>query len=215
MPSALSLKHITVSFNGNRLFDDFSLTVPKGARTIILGKSGTGKSTLLQMALGYVIPDTGSIQVNDIQLTGSTVWEIRKQISYVSQNVTLGRGTVRNHMDRVFNFKANSHITPSANELDELYDYFELPHDIRDQEIHLLSGGEKQRIALVTALLLKRPLLFLDEVTSALDPALKTKTIDRTLACEDCTVVVVSHDGIWLERDNIKVFDLKENQWIR
>lgn len=215
MKAALSMRNITVTFNGNRLFDDFSLSVPGGGKTVILGKSGTGKSTLLQMALGYIIPDYGSIYVNDTHLTGSTVWDIRKQIAYVSQNVTLGNGTVRDFLSRVFSFKANLHIVPSHDEIMELFDYFELPSDIRDQENHLLSGGEKQRIALSTALLLKRPLLLLDEITSALDPVLKEKAIDRTIDCDDYTVVVVSHDRVWLDRDNVTVYDLKERQWIR
>ncbi|MCK4941335.1 ATP-binding cassette domain-containing protein, partial [candidate division WOR-3 bacterium] len=71
-----------------------------------------------------------------------------------------------------------------------------------------LSGGEKQRILIVIALLLKRSVFLLDEVTSALDSELKEKVRDFFLKGDDWTVMVISHDKDWLERPELKVINL-------
>ena len=83
----------------------------------------------------------------------------------------------------------------------------ELEHDILDKNFQELSGGEKQRIGILTSLLLNRDIYLLDEVTSALDMKLKKKVADYFLAQEDWTLLIISHDQEW-ERDWMEIIDI-------
>ncbi len=84
----------------------------------------------------------------------------------------------------------------------------ELEGNILDKNFQELSGGEKQRIGILIALLLNRDIYLLDEVTSALDMNLKKKVSDYFLSREDLTLLVISHDREW-ERDWIEIIDLE------
>jgi putative ABC transport system ATP-binding protein len=78
--------------------------------------------------------------------------------------------------------------------LDNYLDFFEIPVSFLDKNIEELSGGEKQRIAIINALLLERKIFLLDEISSSLDNSLKIKTIDFFLTKPDFTVLYISHD---------------------
>ena len=89
-------------------------------------------------------------------------------------------------------------------------DFLRLPASVLDDEYEKLSGGEKQRIAILIALLLKRNIFLLDEVTSFLDAELKKKIITFFTQNREWTVLAISHDPDWLDADNIKVIRLGE-----
>jgi putative ABC transport system ATP-binding protein len=76
-----------------------------------------------------------------------------------------------------------------------------------------LSGGEKQRLGLIIALLLNRPILLLDEISSSLDEKLTKQTIDKVLKMTDKTVVLIAHDLEWQKQENIKIFNFKDKKW--
>ena len=88
---------------------------------------------------------------------------------------------------------------------DRLVARFRLPRDILDARIGDVSGGERQRLALIRALLLDRRVLLLDEVTSALDDDSKEVVMDAVLGSEATTVLAVSHDAAWRARSNPRV----------
>ena len=76
-----------------------------------------------------------------------------------------------------------------------------------------MSGGERQRLAIIISVLLKRNIFFLDEITSALDKHLKKKVADFFVEKDDWTAIIISHDPVWLENQSVKVFDLEEGKW--
>ncbi len=76
-----------------------------------------------------------------------------------------------------------------------------------------VSGGERQRLALAIALLLKRKIFLLDEATSSLDRKLKKKVVDYFLNQKSLTVLSISHDSEWLDTNKAKVFNLEQNKW--
>lgn len=83
---ALQLNNIEISFNGRYLLQNFNLQVPQGEKVVLTGPSGCGKSTLLKSFLGLVIPQQGTIRVHGRILDPTSVWDIRRQIAYVSQD---------------------------------------------------------------------------------------------------------------------------------
>ncbi len=125
------------------------------------------------------------------------------------------QGKVSEWFEYVASLKANQHLNLGKEKILAEFEKFELDAKIYAEEITELSGGEKQRIALITALLLNRQIYFLDEPTSALDAKLKRKVTDYFLSLEGKTVVIISHDEIWKEIPEIKIFDMERKQWER
>jgi len=76
-----------------------------------------------------------------------------------------------------------------------------------------LSGGEKQRLAIIVSILLERKVFLLDEVTSSLDKQLKKKVINYFIERDDWTIVAISHDPGWLDNPRVRVFDLDVGKW--
>jgi len=114
----------------------------------------------------------------------------------VVQDTDLGEGKVKNLLNDIFFYKANRDKLDSEKRrvfMQELG----LENDILDTNFQELSGGEKQRIGILIALLLNRDIYLLDEVTSALDVNLKKTVADYFLARENWTLLVISHDREW------------------
>jgi len=161
------------------------------------GESGLGKSTLLRCILGFV-PFQGEISVQGIRLSSRTVWEIRQRIAFVPQEPDLGEGNLREWFERPFTFRANAHLKGALKRLPGLLDQFRLPSGLLDKAVSTLSGGEKQRMALIAALLLERKILLMDEPTSALDEANSERVGAYLQSLEETTLLSVSHDGTLL-----------------
>ncbi|MDX9701870.1 MAG: ABC transporter ATP-binding protein [Candidatus Auribacterota bacterium] len=207
----INFNSIRVTFNGLSLFDNFSLRIGKGQKIIITGKSGTGKSTLLKLIPGLAPVSSGSVTVDSTVLCRKTVHDIRKKISYVSQGVDIFGDTVQSFLNRIFTFKANSHLKFDTEKIKDLFDCFELPDVLMKRNIDDLSGGEKQRVALVAAVLLERHIFLLDEPTASLDVHLKQKVASYFLSNQGWTVLAISHDREWLHDPSATVLKLGEH----
>jgi ABC-type bacteriocin/lantibiotic exporter with double-glycine peptidase domain len=201
---ALRADNLSLALDGKILLEDFSFKVPVGHNVLITGPSGCGKSTVLKCFLGLTAPRTGSVTVSGQPLTATTVWSLRRQIAYVTQEPDLGTGNARQVIDRPFHYRANAHLKENLGRLGELMDLFGLGQELLDKSVSKLSGGEKQRIALIVAILLDRPILLLDEPTSALDMNTR-KTLGEYLQSRtELTVLIVAHDtDIFAFADNI------------
>lgn len=206
--SVIKFEDVAVRFNDDFLFERLNFELKKGEKLLIYGKSGEGKTTIIRLILGFECPHDGSIFFEGNRLDRKTVWYVRTKISYVSQNLDIGDGPVRELINRVMAFKANANIKPSNADLLDWLKFLRLKESILREHFERLSGGEKQRIAILIALLLKRDVFLLDEVTSALDSELKGKMIDYFTSRSDATVVVISHDKDWLDNPGIRIIDL-------
>ncbi len=196
-PPALEIDRLTVRLNGQLVLRDFSLTLDPGRKALLTGPSGCGKSTVLRCVLGFVLPEAGSIRVAGEPLTAESVWRLRRHMAYVGQEPDLGTGIVREILERPFHYHANVALRDNLSRIPELFDEFGLARAFLDKEIGDLSGGEKQRVALVSALLLDRDIFLLDEVTSALDPASKRTVADYFRSRTAVTALFVAHDPEW------------------
>lgn len=191
---AIEIENITVKFKRRTLLDRFSLSVTSGERVTLTGRSGSGKSTILQCLLGFVLPAEGSILIEKEKITSASIWKIRRKLAYVAQEPDLGTGTVREVLDRPLKFKANSHLNCDISTSHELFDRLLLPRSLLQSQIRELSGGEKQRVAIISSIMLQRKIFLLDEVTSALDKESKQALVEFFISLPDITVLSVSHE---------------------
>ncbi len=191
----LELDNISVEFSDKRVLDRLSFQVGKGEHIRLTGRSGAGKSTVFKVILGFVLPVEGTVLIDGTVLDSQSVWDIRRRISYVAQEPELGEGTAREVIIRPFCFKANHGIRKNLKNLETLWKKFLLPRKLLDEDVSTLSGGEKQRAALVSALLLERDILLLDEASSALDEQSKKAVGDFLEDKKDLTILTISHDS--------------------
>ena len=190
----LEVLNLSLNFNSKRLFHNLSFSLEKGEKAIITGKSGSGKTTLLRCLMGFSHPDSGTITIKGRTLSEHSVWKARQNIGFVPQEPDLGDKTVLEFLKHPFSFKSNKTLRWEDNFLHKLMSTFHLDRDNLQKKTKLLSGGEKQRIALLSSLLLKREIYFLDEVTAALDDETRASIIDYLKQQNDITFLFVSHD---------------------
>lgn len=191
------LEHITVRFGQKRVFDDFSLHLAANSQLLIQGPSGSGKTTLLRLLLGFCVPEKGSIHIGGKPLNAQTVWALRQSIGYVPQQLPRVEGTARQLLEQVHQFEANQQADFSEEKIRDYFGRFGLQPGQLEQPVRELSGGEQQRLALISALLQDCPLLLLDEATSAVDAERKVQMMDYISNLKDKTVIIVAHDPGW------------------
>ena len=186
-PPAVDIHGLRVRRGGSLILDDLSFRVPVGSVTGLLGPSGSGKSTLIRAIVGVQIIEAGSVSVLGHD-AGSPF--LRSRIGYVTQAPSVyGDLTVRENL-RYFSKVLGA---PSAR-VDEVLDTVDL-ESRADQVTGSLSGGQRMRVSLATALLNEPELLVLDEPTVGLDPVLRRDLWETFigLARRGTTLLVSSH----------------------
>ncbi|PYR67737.1 MAG: organic solvent resistance ABC transporter ATP-binding protein [Acidobacteria bacterium] len=196
---AVVFKHVSLAFDGKAILRDISFTLLPGHTKIILGASGSGKSTILKLILGLLKPDGGEIWIHGSRVDRMPEAEMMK---------------VRNHLGMVFQEGALfDSLTVGENVGYKLYEETDMPLDDvrrRVEEVlgfvrlseHIekmpseLSGGQRRRVAIARAMAFKPPTLLYDEATTGLDPITAT-TIDEEIVklrdIENVSSIVVTH----------------------
>jgi len=200
---AVRVENLVVTFAGDTVIDGLSLEIERGEKLSVTGKSGSGKTTLLKCLMGFVAPESGSVTVNGIGVSDSMTWKARRQLAWVPQSPPVIENTVEEFLKVQFSYRINSRLAFKQKEAQELFERFHLLPGVMGMRLADLSGGELQRVAIVSALLLDRNVILLDEPTSALDDKSKKAVCDYFMGLEHKTVVAVSHDknGVYF-RDN-------------
>ena len=103
----IKYENIGFSFENRQVLSGFNLTVKKNQKILLRGKSGTGKTTLLKILLGFTKPSEGTIYFKNRVIDSRTCWEARKEIAYVVQDTDLGEGKVKSLLDDIFSYRAN------------------------------------------------------------------------------------------------------------
>lgn len=192
---------ISIQIHRQELLTGASLHLATGDKVVLRGASGSGKSSLLKCTVGALPIAEGSIHVDGTELSAATVADIRARVAFIGQEPVLGAPTVREAILLPFTFKAHRHNVPVEARIHELLERLHLPVDILDKPCVRISGGEKQRIALLRALLLDKTIFLADEVTSALDPESK-QAVMAELFRPKITLLSVSHDSEWVANCN-------------
>jgi putative ABC transport system ATP-binding protein len=175
------------------ILEEISLSIEKGEHLTITGPSGSGKSSLLKVLAGLVSPSSGRLFYQGQDLEDLDPVSYRREVSYCFQQPVLFGQTVRDNM--AFPFEIRQILFDQKKVLAALA-RLNLGPEFLEKPIKELSGGEKQRVALVRNLLFEPKVLLLDEVSSGLDE--KTKTLLRTFLNDlhqaGVTLIEVTHD---------------------
>jgi ATP-binding cassette subfamily B protein len=192
-------KNINFKYPGKNfnVLSSVNLNIKFGEKIGIIGKTGCGKSTLLDIVMYLIDPDSGSIYVDDIQITNSNSHEFKKNISHVPQKIFLADATIAENIalgeDNIDILKVNEAVKMA--ELSELIS--KLPSGLNEkvgENGHLLSGGERQRLGIARALYKNAGIIILDEATSALDEETEKKVIDNIEKFNGKkTIIMVAH----------------------
>ncbi len=207
----LELKNIFKTFNAGtinekKVFEDLNLTLNDGDFVTIIGGNGAGKSTMLNIASGALIPDAGTITIDGIDVTNLPEYKRAKYIGRVFQDPRMGTASdmwVEENMSvaesrgkrRGLNWAINQKDRARYRELLKLLDLG--LEDRLTSKVGLLSGGQRQAITLLMATMQNPSLLLLDEHTAALDPQTAAKVLDitETLVRENnITTLMVTHN---------------------
>lgn len=195
----INLSHINFQYQhtGIQALSNFNFDIKAGEKVIILGETGSGKSTIAQLLLRMYDPQAGTISIDDVPLKDYDLQHLRKSISYTPQEAFLFSDTVFNNIKfgkedaTEAEVYAASKLADLDKDIENLANGYET---IIGERGVMLSGGQKQRMVLARALLKNSPILLLDECLSAVDTRTE-KTILHNLKhyLENKTVIVITH----------------------
>ncbi|MBP2170837.1 putative ABC transport system ATP-binding protein [Erwinia toletana] len=191
----LDVQEASFATEGRQLLAPVSLTLNAGDFVLLTGPSGSGKSTLLKIMASLLTPSAGEIRFKGAPIAQLKAESYRQQVSYCFQTPALFGDTVYDNL--AFPWQ----IRQKKVERDELKSWLQrvnLPAEILDKKASQLSGGEKQRVALLRNLQFLPQILLLDEITSALDEENKqlvNQLIAGLVKEEGIAVVWISHDS--------------------
>jgi len=185
------------SKDGSLVLDSVNLNIPGKKMTALVGHSGAGKSTILNLIPRFYDANSGDIRIDKQSIYNSSLYSLRKNISLVSQDTTLFDDTIYNNIAY-----ANTNASPTdvreAAEYSFASEFVEkLPNKydtlIGENGVRL-SGGEKQRLSIARAILKKSPIILLDEATSSLDAETESK-IQKAISflTKGRTTIVIAH----------------------
>ncbi|NUU65262.1 lipid A ABC transporter ATP-binding protein/permease MsbA [Enterobacteriaceae bacterium BIT-l23] len=218
----IEFRDVTFSYPGRETpaLRDINLTIPAGKTVALVGRSGSGKSTIASLITRFYDIDKGEIRIDNNDIREYTLASLRDQVALVSQNVHLFNDTIANNIAYARTEQYSREDIEKAARMAYAMDFIEKMDEGLDTVIGengvLLSGGQRQRIAIARALLRDSPILILDEATSALDTeseraiqaALDELQKNRTSlviahrlsTIEQADQIVVVEDGLIVER---------------
>ncbi|WP_087715704.1 ribosomal protection-like ABC-F family protein [Campylobacter jejuni] len=195
------LKNISKNINNKNLFKDFSTRILQGERIAIVGRNGCGKSTLLKILLGQIKQDSGEIKRGELK-----IGYFDQARSLVNSDKSLLEIFCPNGGDRVEVRGKNMHV----------YGYlknFLFPKEFLDKSVALLSGGEKNRVALALLFAKEYDVLILDEPTNDLDIA-TINILEEYLLSFEGAILLVSHDRYFVDKIATKLYAFEGNGYI-
>jgi osmoprotectant transport system ATP-binding protein len=196
--TALEFRQVSYRIGGNLILDKLNLCIAEGRTLVLLGRSGSGKTTALKMLNGLLFPSAGDVLVDQRATTDWDLIELRRSIGYVIQDVGLfPHFTIGENVALVPRLKGWPPDRIAAR-VAELLDQVGLePAQFLDRYPRQLSGGQRQRVGVARALAAEPKLLLFDEPFGALDPVTRVELQDQFLALRDRlrkTSIFVTHD---------------------
>ncbi len=194
---------VRFAYAGQAIFGDLSVRIKAGSLTTLVGPSGAGKTTFVDLIIGLIRPQSGAILVDSTPLQELDLQTWRRMIGYVPQETVLLHDTVAHNVtlgDPELTNADTERALRAADAWEFVSSLAEGMHSMVGERGGKLSGGQRQRIVIARALAHRPSLLILDEATSALDPASEQaicKTIEKLRG--DLTILAISHQTALVE----------------
>ena len=191
----LLFNHICFSYSeGKEVLKELNLQVKEGEKVVLIGTSGSGKSTILKILMGMERAQSGTIRIGGQDTVDLGEDRIFKEISYIQQEVFIFDGTIRENICLFQTYREE--------ELQSVIERAGLRNLVKEKGLSYrcgengaaLSGGERQRISIARSLLRKTPILLADEITASLDKENSYLVLDTLLNIENTTEILVLHD---------------------
>lgn len=206
---SITFENVSFKYENNDSFElkNLNFQIKKNTITTIVGESGAGKSTIVDMIMGFLKPESGIIKIDNQVLDDSSIASWRKKIAYVSQTPFLFSGTVEENL-RKFNTNVSQkqmwEALEKASAMELVKNLPDKLNTLIGDKGYKISGGERQRIVLARALLREPELLILDEATNSLDCLNRGKII-RSIESLNGTVsiILIHHDDFDFEKENV------------
>ena len=192
---SISFNHICFSYSeGKEVLKELNLRVKEGEKVVLIGTSGSGKSSILKILMGMERAQSGTIRIGGLDTMDLGEDRIFKEISYIQQEVFIFDGTIRENVSLFQNYREE--------ELQSVIERAGLGNLVKEKGLDYLcgengaalSGGERQRISIARSLLRKTPILLADEITASLDKENTYLVLDTLLNIENTTEILVLHD---------------------
>tara|TARA_B100000579_G_scaffold431061_1_gene445522 strand:+ start:918 stop:2651 length:1734 start_codon:yes stop_codon:yes gene_type:complete len=196
---SIEFKNVTFKYlnKENNTLDSINLTIDGGKFTALVGHSGAGKTTIMNLIPRFYEPNNGEIKIDNQQINNFSIHSLRKNISLVSQDTSLFDDTVKNNI-KYSNLEASEDEIIEASKLSYCDEFISKMPDgyntvIGENGVRL-SGGEKQRLSIARAMLKKSKIILLDEATSSLDSETESK-IQKAIntLTKGKTTLVIAH----------------------
>ncbi len=186
--------NVSLAYDDKKVLENFSLLIPHGKKIALVGKSGSGKTTIAKLVSGYMYPDSGKVYVDEQDITLLSLKSYYKHIGYLTQEPMIFDGSIKeNLMYALTDAQVGDSVLWDALKSAQCEFVTDLSTQIGEKGIRL-SGGERQRLA-IAKLMLKNPeIIILDEPTSALDSFSEekiTKALDELF--KGRTVIIIAH----------------------
>jgi ABC-type multidrug transport system fused ATPase/permease subunit len=208
------LRHVDFTYpGGTTALHDVSLNIPAGKTTALVGLSGAGKSTIINLLCQFYQPDSGELLLDGQPLAEYDTFALRRQIGLVLQKNHIFKGTIEENI-RYGDFDASMEQIEAAAKQAYLHEQIlDLPKQYQS-DAQQLSGGQQQRIAIARLFLKNPPIIFLDEPTASLD-AIATEQIKNSLDAikQGRTVVIISHSLAQIV-DSDCIYVMKKGQMV-
>lgn len=198
-PPVIAFDHVNLAFDENVVLRDVSFTVPKGRTKIILGASGSGKSTILKIIVGLLRPDSGAVFVNGHrvdELSEQALMKVRADLGLIFQEGALFDSlTVRENVGYKYYEETDMPLEQVDRRVEQVLGFIGLKEHLEKMPSEL-SGGQRRRVAIARALAFKPGILLYDEATTGLDPITALTVDDEIVKLRDLegvTSIVVTH----------------------
>ena len=215
LKETLTLENVYFKYENAKKYqlEDINLKINKNDRVGIIGKSGGGKSTLLDLIMGLISPLRGKILVDGLEISNNNYNSWQSKIGYVPQEVTLLNDSlfINLFIDKEYTSEKIEYAKKCLRlaDLENFVTRLETNSDKKIINEKNISGGQKQRIGIARALIRNPSLLILDEITSSLDEKSEAKVLESIYNLKEKTILIVSHKKENLYGCN-KIFELKD-----
>lgn len=208
----IEVDNVSFSYEEKPILSHFSTQIEKGSFVCVVGESGSGKSTLLRLMNGLLVPQQGSIKINNTLLNKENCIEMRRKMGYVLQeNSLFPHYTVYQNMCYCLQIQQKKHKY-CKQRIAELLPLANLQSDLLDKFPEELSGGQKQRVGIIRAIAHQPEIVLMDEPFSALDSETRTMLQDLVKDIHQqlhTTFVMVTHSLSEAQKLSTHILEMK------